>query len=123
MAEESEDPLPPTLSHPHPLADADTLSCKHAKASLRGERQSEGELRRDRRGGIETAGIRRPRAGLFGGSDQLDLDTRAGGQRGHADGAARWIRRLEKCLVDLIHGSEIAHVREKHIRFHHIAHA
>ncbi len=30
------------LSQPHPLADAETLSCKLAKASLLGERQSEG---------------------------------------------------------------------------------
>jgi hypothetical protein len=33
-----------SFSHPHPLADADTLSCKLAKASLRGEGQDEGVL-------------------------------------------------------------------------------
>ena len=31
-----------SLLHPHPLADADTLICKLAKASLRGEGQDEG---------------------------------------------------------------------------------
>ena len=31
-----------SLSHPHPLADADTLSCKHAKACLLGEGWGEG---------------------------------------------------------------------------------
>jgi hypothetical protein len=34
------------LSQPHPLADAATLRCKLAKASLLGERQSEGVFRR-----------------------------------------------------------------------------
>jgi hypothetical protein len=33
----SQDPLILSFSHPHPLADADTSSCKLAKASLRGE--------------------------------------------------------------------------------------
>ena len=31
------DPLTPALSHPHPLADAETLKCQLAKASWRGE--------------------------------------------------------------------------------------
>jgi hypothetical protein len=30
--------------HPHPLANAGTLNCKLAKASLRGEGQGEGRL-------------------------------------------------------------------------------
>jgi hypothetical protein len=34
------------LSQPHPLADAATPGCKLAKASLLGERQSEGVFRR-----------------------------------------------------------------------------
>ena len=34
-----------SLLHPHPLADADTLRCKLAKASLRGEGQDEGSER------------------------------------------------------------------------------
>ncbi len=33
-----------SLLHPHPLADADTLRCKLAKASLRGEGQDEGRF-------------------------------------------------------------------------------
>ena len=33
-----------SLPRPHPLADADTLSCKLAKASLRGEGGGEGQI-------------------------------------------------------------------------------
>ena len=35
-------PVQASLLHPHPLADADTLRCKLAKASLQGEGQDEG---------------------------------------------------------------------------------
>ena len=40
------------LLHPHPLADADTLRCKLAKASLRGEGQDEGRDARDGNRGV-----------------------------------------------------------------------
>ena len=61
---------------------------------------------------------------LFRGRcDELDLHMRAGGQRRDPDAAARGVGRLEERLVDLVHGGEIAHVGEKHVRLHDIAHA